>query len=46
VCADCGCGDEVAYKAKDGTEGIVALRGGNSCDNGNVSIHITNRPGD
>src|SRR5437763_2870180 len=35
---------EVAYKAKNGTEGVVALRGGDACDNGNVSIHITNRP--
>jgi ABC-type phosphate transport system substrate-binding protein len=37
---------EVAYTAKNGTEGIVALRGGDACDNGNVSIHITNRPSD
>lgn len=39
---------EVAYKTggKNSTEGIVALRGGNSCDNGNVSVHITNRPSD
>jgi|1186.fasta_scaffold35537_3 energy-coupling factor transporter ATP-binding protein EcfA2 len=37
---------EVAYKTKDGTEGIVALRGGDACDNGNVSVHITNRPSD
>jgi ABC-type phosphate transport system substrate-binding protein len=35
---------EVAYKAKNNTEGIVALRGGEACDNGNVSVHITNRP--
>jgi hypothetical protein len=37
---------EVAYKTggANSTEGIVALRGGESCDNGNVSIHITNRP--
>lgn len=37
---------EVAYKTpgKTGTEGIVALRGGKSCANGNVSVHITNRP--
>lgn len=35
---------EVAYKAKNDTEGIVALRGGDACDNGNVSVHITNRP--
>lgn len=38
---------EVAYKTKKGsgqTEGIVALRGGDACANGNVSIHITNRP--
>ncbi|MFL5952794.1 MAG: hypothetical protein ACJ76I_01625 [Gaiellaceae bacterium] len=34
---------EVAYKAKNNTEGIVALRGGDACDNGNVSVHITNR---
>lgn len=37
---------EVAYTAKNGTEGIVALRGGDACDNGNVSVHITNRPSD
>ena len=37
---------EVAYQAKNGTSGIVALRGGDACDNGNVSVHITNRPGD
>lgn len=37
---------EVAYEAKNGTSGIVALRGGDACDNGNVSVHITNRPGD
>jgi ABC-type phosphate transport system substrate-binding protein len=37
---------EVAYKAKNGTEGIVALRGGDACDNGNTSVHITNRPSD
>ncbi|HEX4680395.1 MAG TPA: hypothetical protein VH210_14445 [Gaiellaceae bacterium] len=37
---------EVAYKTggKNSTEGIVALRGGESCANGNVSVHITNRP--
>lgn len=37
---------EVAYKTpgKNSTEGIVALRGGASCANGNVSVHITNRP--
>jgi hypothetical protein len=37
---------EVAYKTggASSTEGIVALRGGSSCANGNVSIHITNRP--
>ena len=37
---------EVAYKTggAGSTEGIVALRGGESCDNGNVSVHITNRP--
>src|SRR3954454_9364448 len=37
---------EGAYKTggANSTEGIVALRGGDSCDNGNVSIHITNRP--
>jgi hypothetical protein len=37
---------EVAYKTSgpDATEGIVALRGGESCANGNVSVHITNRP--
>jgi hypothetical protein len=37
---------EFSYKTggANSTEGIVALRGGDSCDNGNVSIHITNRP--
>ncbi len=37
---------EVAYKTggKNSTEGIVALRGGSSCANGNVSVHITSRP--
>jgi hypothetical protein len=37
---------EVAYKTPGavGTEGIIALRGGSSCANGNVSVHITNRP--
>jgi hypothetical protein len=37
---------EVAYKTSgaNSTEGIVALRGGKSCANGNVSVHITNRP--
>ena len=37
---------EVAYKTggANSTEGIVALRGGDSCANGNVSVHITNRP--
>jgi hypothetical protein len=37
---------EVAYKTSgdNATEGIVALRGGESCANGNVSVHITNRP--
>ena len=37
---------EVAYKTSgaNSTEGIVALRGGSSCANGNVSVHITNRP--
>jgi ABC-type phosphate transport system substrate-binding protein len=37
---------EVAYKTggANSTEGIVALRGGDSCDNGNVSVHITSRP--
>jgi hypothetical protein len=37
---------EVAYKTPgtNSTEGIVALRGGKSCANGNVSVHITNRP--
>ncbi|HEY8647353.1 MAG TPA: hypothetical protein VIL77_15900 [Gaiellaceae bacterium] len=37
---------EVAYKTPgaNSTEGIVALRGGSSCANGNVSVHITNRP--
>jgi ABC-type phosphate transport system substrate-binding protein len=37
---------EVAYKTSGAgsTEGIVALRGGESCANGNVSVHITNRP--
>jgi hypothetical protein len=37
---------EVAYKAKNDTEGMVALRGGKVCDNGNVSVHVTNRPSD
>ena len=39
---------EVAYKTggKNSTEGIVALRGGDSCSNGHVSVHITNRPSD
>jgi hypothetical protein len=37
---------EVAYEATNNTSGIVALRGGDACDNGNVSVHITNRPGD
>jgi hypothetical protein len=36
---------EVSYKSKDGsTSGIVALRA--SCDNGNVSVHVTARPAD
>ena len=37
---------EVAYKTPgaNSTEGIVALRGGSSCANGNVSVHITSRP--
>jgi hypothetical protein len=37
---------EVAYKTNgaNSTEGIVALRGGDACDNGNVSVHITSRP--
>jgi hypothetical protein len=37
---------EVAYKTggANSTEGVVALRGGDACDNGNVSVHITNRP--
>ena len=37
---------EVAYTTSgaNATEGIVALRGGKSCANGNVSVHITNRP--
>jgi uncharacterized lipoprotein len=34
---------EISYKSKDGaTEGQIALRA--TCDNGNVSIHITARP--
>jgi hypothetical protein len=34
---------EVSYRSKNGkTEGIIALRA--SCDNGNVSFHITARP--
>jgi hypothetical protein len=39
---------EVAYKTggTNSTEGIVALRGGDACSNGNVSVHITNRPSD
>ena len=38
---------EVAYQSKgpNVTSGIVALRGGTARANGNVSIHITNRPG-
>ncbi len=33
---------EVSYRTKDGArEGQVALR---ECDNGNVSVHVTNRP--
>jgi len=32
---------EVSYRADDQTEGIVALR---TCDNDNISVHITNRP--
>lgn len=36
---------EVSYTSKDGkTTGIVALRA--SCDNGNVSVHVTARPAD
>jgi hypothetical protein len=36
---------EVSYESKDGTTtGIVALRA--SCDNGNVSVHVTARPTD
>ena len=35
---------EVAYKAKNDTEGIVAIRGGEACDNGTTSVHITTRP--
>ncbi len=36
---------EVSYESKDGaTTGIVALRA--SCDNGNVSVHVTARPAD
>lgn len=39
---------EVACKTggKSSTEGTVALRGGSSCSNGHVSVHITNRPSD
>jgi hypothetical protein len=37
---------EIEYGAKDDTGGQVALRSGDSCDNGNTSVHITNRPGD
>jgi len=34
---------EISYKTPDGkTEGQIALRA--SCDNGNVSVHITGRP--
>jgi hypothetical protein len=34
---------EISYKTKDGaTEGQIALR--DTCDNGNVSVHITARP--
>ena len=36
---------EVSYRSEDGTTtGIVALRA--SCDNGDVSIHVTARPAD
>ena len=34
---------EISYKSKDGaTEGQIALRA--TCDNGNVSVHVTARP--
>ena len=34
---------EISYRSKDGaTEGQIALR--STCDNGNVSVHITARP--
>ena len=37
---------EIEYAAKDGSGGQVALRAGESCDNGNTSVYVTNRPGD
>jgi len=37
---------EIEYEAKDGSGGQVALRSGDSCDNGNTSVSITNRPRD
>jgi len=37
---------EIEYAAKDGSGGQVALRAGESCDNGNTSVYVTNRPGE
>jgi hypothetical protein len=37
---------EIGYEAKDASGGQVALRAGESCDNGNTSVYITNRPGE
>jgi hypothetical protein len=37
---------EIEYAAKDDSVGQVALRSGDSCDNGNTSVYVTNRPGD
>jgi hypothetical protein len=37
---------EIEYEAKDGSGGQVALRAGESCDNGNTSVYVTKRPGE
>ena len=37
---------EIEYGAKDGSGGQLALRSGDSCDHGNTSVSIMNRPGD
>jgi hypothetical protein len=37
---------EIEYEAKDGSGGQVALRAGESCDNANTSVYVTNRPGE